>query len=111
MTSTYRTTSDRKEISMPKVAHKSAIYMSLYPAPPRWTGTPACNEATAELFWPDDEDDEEQAGPAKQICAGCGIRRQCLGYALTYRLPAGIWGGLTTADRNALLRAREGLDD
>jgi WhiB family redox-sensing transcriptional regulator len=40
---------------------------------------------------------------AKAICAMCDVRAECLDYALTIRELHGIWGGLTEAERNALL--------
>jgi WhiB family redox-sensing transcriptional regulator len=44
---------------------------------------------------------------AKQICAGCPVRGDCLEHALASReLAFGIWGGLTAAERRALVRSR-----
>jgi WhiB family redox-sensing transcriptional regulator len=75
-------------------------------APPRWSGTAVCSEADPELFFPLDED-EPVALPAKAICAGCEVRAQCLAYALTAGMAAGVWGGLSTSERDALVRARQ----
>ena len=74
------------------------------PAPPRWSGTAACT-GDAELFFPDDEDGDA-AQVAKALCAGCGVRERCLAYALANAMPAGIWGGLTTSQRDTLLRGQ-----
>jgi WhiB family redox-sensing transcriptional regulator len=76
------------------------------PAPARWAGTPACADVDdAELFFPVDES-EEHTGRAKQVCAGCDLRARCLDYALAIAAPMGIWGGLSTPEREALIRAR-----
>ena len=40
---------------------------------------------------------------AKQICAGCSVREECLDYALRVAEPFGIWGGLNEAERRDLL--------
>ncbi len=77
-------------------------------APPRWSGTAACaNTSDPELFFPLDEDGPA-AAPARAVCAGCDVRTRCLAYALSSAMPAGIWGGLSTAEREALIRSRRG---
>jgi WhiB family redox-sensing transcriptional regulator len=74
-------------------------------APPRWDGTAACAQLDPNLFFPDEEDGE-QAAQAKAVCAGCPVRQQCLDYALATRIPVGVWGGLSTTERDALARAQ-----
>lgn len=76
-------------------------------APPRWAETPACAEVDPELFFPLEEDGPG-AGPARGVCAGCPLRDRCLEYALAAGMAAGIWGGLTTTERTAVLRAAGG---
>ena len=46
---------------------------------------------------------EEQA---KSICADCGVRSECLAYALTTKEPYGIWGGLTELERKSIAQSR-----
>lgn len=75
------------------------------PAPPRWDGTAACDGADPELFFPLDEDGPS-AAPARVVCAGCAVRALCLDYALGTGMPAGVWGGLSTSEREALIRGR-----
>ena len=48
------------------------------------------------------EDREARERHAKQICAQCNVREDCLQFALRVREPHGIWGGLTEAERRAL---------
>ncbi|PKW11810.1 WhiB family transcriptional regulator, redox-sensing transcriptional regulator [Streptomyces sp. 1222.5] len=43
---------------------------------------------------------------AKALCGGCGVRTECLAYALDQRIEHGIWGGMTERERRALLRRR-----
>jgi WhiB family redox-sensing transcriptional regulator len=43
---------------------------------------------------------------AKRVCFGCGVREECLEYALRTREPYGIWGGLTEIERRARLHRR-----
>lgn len=75
------------------------------PAPPRWAETPACAAVTEpELFFPDDEAGPE-ATAAKAVCSGCPLRARCLDFALSTGMAAGIWGGLSTPEREALIRA------
>jgi len=40
----------------------------------------------------------------KQICRECPVKDLCLDYALEAREEYGIWGGLTTKERNELIR-------
>lgn len=41
---------------------------------------------------------------AKQVCAGCPVRRQCLEDALERHEQFGIWGGLTLTERRSVNR-------
>ncbi|MFF4632698.1 MULTISPECIES: WhiB family transcriptional regulator [Streptomyces] len=43
---------------------------------------------------------------AKALCTGCGVRTECLAYALDQRIEFGVWGGMTERERRALLRRR-----
>ncbi len=48
---------------------------------------------------------------AKQICAGCPVKAECLEYALNnpHASKIGIWGGTTEKERRALRRRRREL--
>ena len=45
---------------------------------------------------------------AKQLCAGCPVRTECLAEALDNQIEWGVWGGMTERERRALLRRRPG---
>ena len=73
-----------------------------------WRSAAACRSADPDLFFP-----ITAAGPAvrqieraKTICAGCGVRRECLEFALAHDQNYGIWGGTTADDRQRDRRRR-----
>jgi transcription factor WhiB/Homeodomain-like domain-containing protein len=72
-----------------------------------WQDRGNCRGTGADSFFPDKGmSGHTQAAEAKAACAGCPVRGQCLDYALTHRVPFGIWGGLTAFERRALLARR-----
>ena len=77
-----------------------------------WWRAAACRTADPDLFFP-----VSSAGPgredvarAKAVCASCGVRRQCLQFALATRQAHGVWGGTTEEERrlHAVPDPREG---
>jgi WhiB family redox-sensing transcriptional regulator len=42
---------------------------------------------------------------ARQVCAGCPVRKPCLAYALRTRPAAGVWAGFTAEEITALIAA------
>jgi WhiB family transcriptional regulator, redox-sensing transcriptional regulator len=66
-----------------------------------WRSAGACVSADPDLFFPISTigPAEQQIARAKTICAGCGVRQQCLEFALTHDQTYGIWGGTTPQDR------------
>ena len=55
------------------------------------------------LFYPDPSD-EVTAESARQICAVCPVRDQCLQFALDSGEQYGIWGGRTPIERRSMHR-------
>lgn len=59
-------------------------------------------------FWDDDlpgfdwESRKMQTDGAKELCHTCPVIMLCADYALAAKEPTGVWGGLTTADREKL---------
>jgi WhiB family redox-sensing transcriptional regulator len=73
-----------------------------------WQMKAACRGPQAAVFFPPThferkDEKEEREGRAKAICAACGVRKQCLDYAIRIREPHGIWGGLNELERKQLL--------
>lgn len=68
-----------------------------------WRLQGECNGLNPAIFFPDSEDD---AVPAIEICAQCGVRPMCLEYALASREKDGIWGGTTERERRRIIRQR-----
>jgi WhiB family redox-sensing transcriptional regulator len=66
-----------------------------------WRAAAACLSADPDLFFPISTQGpaEKQIARAKRICAGCGVRQECLEYALAHDQCYGIWGGTTAEDR------------
>lgn len=65
-----------------------------------WTAYGACGGAS-----PDDLFVEGAAQrAAREVCAGCEVRMECLIDALDHHILFGVWGGMTERERRALLR-------
>jgi hypothetical protein len=64
-----------------------------------------CQTVDPEIFFPDPTD---TAGitKAKTLCGNCNqeVKTKCLSFALTNRVHYGVWGGLTSDERQTLLR-------
>jgi WhiB family redox-sensing transcriptional regulator len=73
-----------------------------------WRDRAACRDEDPELFFPISIGGPSlrQIAQAKQICARCPVRRECLDWALATGQDAGVWGGLAPAERRAVARAR-----
>jgi WhiB family redox-sensing transcriptional regulator len=70
-----------------------------------WQVGAVCAQTDPEAFFP------ERGGStrgAKRICSGCGVRAECLDYALAHDERFGVWGGLSERERRRL-RAGEQL--
>jgi WhiB family redox-sensing transcriptional regulator len=75
-------------------------------ASPGWMPRGACRGEDPELFFP-----VTAAGPArtqvfaaKAVCFRCAVRAACMSYALATG-QAGIWGGTTQEERDAMRRS------
>ena len=75
-----------------------------------WRTDAACRAADPNLFFP-----AGTAGPAvrqlekaKSICQACRVPAPCLTWALDHRPAAGIWGGTTEQERQAMYRLPPG---
>lgn len=78
-----------------------------------WQLKAACRGPQSAVFFPPPqferkEDKLHREDRAKEICASCSVRRDCLDYAIAIREPHGIWGGLNESERKDLLASRVG---
>jgi WhiB family redox-sensing transcriptional regulator len=73
-----------------------------------WRSAAACRSADPDLFFPVSATGPavRQIARAKTICADCGVRRECLEFALAHDQNYGIWGGTTAEDRQRTRRRR-----
>ena len=71
---------------------------SATPSLDEWHARGLCVGADPEIFFPSHGDPGTEA---RQICASCGIREDCLKYA-TEADEFGIWAGLDQQQRRAL---------
>jgi WhiB family redox-sensing transcriptional regulator len=67
-----------------------------------WMTWALCSEVDPEAFFP-----EKGGSPkrAKQVCAGCPVREECLSYALDNGIDWGVWGGTTREERRQIGRS------
>jgi WhiB family transcriptional regulator, redox-sensing transcriptional regulator len=67
-----------------------------------WTDA-ACRRVDPDLHYPVGRESSEpyqrQTAAAKQVCAVCPVREECLAHAQQNGETDGIWGGLTPAER------------
>lgn len=76
-----------------------------------WELRAACRGPQAAVFFPPahterKDEKNERESRAKGICSTCGVRGECLEYALSIREPHGIWGGLNEQERRQVLVQR-----
>lgn len=68
-----------------------------------WLERAECHDVDPELFFPPVGGEVDEA---KEICARCPVREQCLSRGLAAPMPEGIWAGLNLHERKALRAAR-----
>ena len=73
-----------------------------------WQYRAACRGPHSTIFFPPSRlerrpDKRRREQRAKEICANCAVRLDCLNYAVEIREQHGIWGGLTEKERRPLL--------
>lgn len=68
--------------------------------PAHWRARAACRTTDPDLFF---TADPASVAAAKKLCVRCPVRESCLHEALS-RIPEGVAGGLTAAQRRRLAR-------
>lgn len=66
-----------------------------------WQAQALCAQTDPEAFFPEKGGSTREA---KQVCELCGVRDECLQYALDNDERFGIWGGLSERERRRLKR-------
>ena len=90
--------SARQPTSEDDVESVSSVVVQLLRRP-RWQTLAACRGERVEMFIPD------RGGPtarAKQLCARCTVRAECLRYALAVPDLVGYWAGTNERERRRL---------
>jgi WhiB family transcriptional regulator, redox-sensing transcriptional regulator len=67
-----------------------------------WARVAACRQSQPDQLFVRGAEQNK----AKQVCAGCPVRTECLAEALDNEIEWGVWGGMTERERRALLRRR-----
>ena len=76
---------------------------------PEWMDDGLCSTGSGsvgDLFFPGRG---QSTKPAKDICARCSVKDECLEYALDEMIKFGIWGGLSERERRAERRRRAAI--
>ena len=69
-----------------------------------WQEAAACKKLPLEMFFPPAE---QEADAAKSICSACTVREPCLEAALAAGERFGIWGGLSSDERQGIAARRK----
>ena len=85
-----------------------ASMLALGAADYRWRDHALCRDTDPELFFPIGTTGLALVAidRAKQVCAECEVRVECLDFALETNQDSGIWGGLSEEERRAIRRER-----
>lgn len=74
-----------------------------------WMARASCVGEDISLWFPSSDNPIQATTKAKAICAECPVKMDCLELAIAERIPHGIWGGMTSDERNKLRHARYNL--
>lgn len=70
-----------------------------------WQARANCLGVSADLFFPERGASTREA---REVCAGCSVREECLAYALANEIKFGIWGGTSERERRKMRKQRRG---
>lgn len=68
-----------------------------------WREDALCRQVGPWLFFPGQGESPQEA---KNVCASCPVRAECLEYALVTRQIFGVWGGTSEWERRKIRRLR-----
>lgn len=66
-----------------------------------WTERGACREMPKDIFY-----DDSRVSEAREVCATCPVRQECLDWAVAHDEAYGVWGGKTVDERDTESRRR-----
>jgi WhiB family redox-sensing transcriptional regulator len=70
-----------------------------------WQDDALCAQVDAELFFPGKG---ESSREAKRVCLGCGVKDECLAFALDNDERFGVWGGASERERRKMKPLKPG---
>jgi WhiB family redox-sensing transcriptional regulator len=75
----------------------------------KWTEQAACKGMDTNLFFPDDRTPQNSSkyDVAKQVCAECPVKEECLTYAIENDIRVGMFGGMSRKQRRVEARMRK----
>jgi WhiB family redox-sensing transcriptional regulator len=80
-----------------------------------WMRRGACLGPDPEIFFPEDRSGgrakAQEVDEAKAVCRRCPVVPECLAWALTTPEKFGIWGGMTSNEREAVKRREDNDSD
>jgi WhiB family redox-sensing transcriptional regulator len=85
-----------------------ASSLALAAADYSWRDHALCRDTDPELFFPVGTTGTAlvQIERARHVCGECGVRTECLEFALATNQDSGIWGGLSEEERRVIRRQR-----
>ncbi len=85
-----------------------ASLLALGEADHSWRDEALCRDTDPGLFFPVGTTGLALVAidKAKQVCAECQVRTECLDFALETNQDSGIWGGLSEEERRVIRRRR-----
>ncbi len=69
-----------------------------------WRGDALCAQVDLDLFFPEQGGDGGYA--ARQVCRACPVVDECREEAIERRIPHGIWGDTSPAQRDRIRTSR-----
>lgn len=85
-----------------------ASSLALGAADDEWRDHALCRDTDPELFFPVGTTGVAlvQIDEARDVCAQCTVRVECLDFALATNQDSGVWGGLSEEERRVIRRQR-----
>lgn len=74
---------------------------------PEWTWDANCEGTDLELLF----GNVAEQKMAKMVCGPCGVRAECLAYAISKGIEWGVWGGTTEKERRKLIKNNPDVED